>query len=270
MPQINEYLPFAAGESANTMSHDAWIVLTDLISNGFQPGLARSEQMNTLLRQLSTCGAGLAKFAADHGDYGVLDDGNVTNFARAILSAIEAIIRSNSRWSPGDVKPTWSESWGEEWLLADGSLRSRTEYAELFDAIGTRFGAGNGVSTFQLPDARALFLRGLDEGRGLDPSRVLGSFQKGTLVGWDQLNNAVWNLTTTSAGAASQQAIGADPYNTGNYAGVALKGAGSDSSATLPGGPTDNGYSGIARPSNIAVRFLIYAGRRSGGTFPPA
>ena len=40
------------------------------------------------------------------------------------------------------------------WLVCDGSAVSRTKYADLFAVIGTRYGAGDGVSTFNLPDKR--------------------------------------------------------------------------------------------------------------------
>ena len=46
------------------------------------------------------------------------------------------------------------------WLLCDGSAISRTTYEKLFDIVGTQFGAGNGSSTFNLPDLRAKFPRG--------------------------------------------------------------------------------------------------------------
>jgi microcystin-dependent protein len=55
------------------------------------------------------------------------------------------------------------------WLLCDGSAVSRTQYANLFAAIGTNSGAGDGASTFNLPDYRGYFLRGLDQGTGNDP-----------------------------------------------------------------------------------------------------
>ena len=63
------------------------------------------------------------------------------------------------------------------WLRADGSSVSRTTYANLFAAIGTTYGAGNGTTTFNLPDLRGQFLRGFDDGRGTDPARVFGSTQ---------------------------------------------------------------------------------------------
>ena len=63
------------------------------------------------------------------------------------------------------------------WLKANGAALSRTTYANLFAAIGTRFGEGDGSTTINLPDLRGLFLRGWDDGRGLDKNRELGSWQ---------------------------------------------------------------------------------------------
>lgn len=46
------------------------------------------------------------------------------------------------------------------WLICDGREVSRTTYARLFEAIGVLGGAGDGVTTFNLPDFRNEFLRG--------------------------------------------------------------------------------------------------------------
>ena len=62
-------------------------------------------------------------------------------------------------------------------LICDGRLLSRTTYADLFAKLGTTYGAGDGSTTFQLPDYRGEFLRGWDGGRGVDADRVRGSFQ---------------------------------------------------------------------------------------------
>jgi len=42
----------------------------------------------------------------------------------------------------------------EGWMLCDGRQLSRTEYAELYSEVGTRYGTGDGSTTFQLPDFR--------------------------------------------------------------------------------------------------------------------
>lgn len=63
------------------------------------------------------------------------------------------------------------------WLTADGSLVSRTTYASLFASIGTTYGVGDGSTTFALPDLRGEFLRGWDNGRGVDTGRAIGTAQ---------------------------------------------------------------------------------------------
>ena len=67
------------------------------------------------------------------------------------------------------------------WLRANGALVSRTVYAALFAKIGTTYGAGDGVNTFNLPNPRGRFLRFLDDGRGVDAGRPLGSEQDGAI-----------------------------------------------------------------------------------------
>ncbi len=71
----------------------------------------------------------------------------------------------------GDVVPPG-------FLEPNGGVVSRTAYSELFEVIGTTYGAGNGTTTFSLPDLRGEFIRILDNGRGVDPVRVRGSVQE--------------------------------------------------------------------------------------------
>lgn len=47
----NELLPFADGEDANVLPTNQWEALTDILENGFQSGIARSEQVNRVLAQ---------------------------------------------------------------------------------------------------------------------------------------------------------------------------------------------------------------------------
>ena len=63
------------------------------------------------------------------------------------------------------------------YLKANGAAVSRSTYAALFAAIGTVFGAGDGSTTFNVPDLRGEFIRGWDDGRGIDTSRTFGSTQ---------------------------------------------------------------------------------------------
>lgn len=63
------------------------------------------------------------------------------------------------------------------YLKANGAAVSRSTYSSLFSAIGTTYGSGNGSTTFNVPDLRGEFVRGVDDGRGVDTGRTLGSTQ---------------------------------------------------------------------------------------------
>jgi microcystin-dependent protein len=75
------------------------------------------------------------------------------------------------------------------YLKANGDAVSRSTYAALFAAIGTTFGDGDGSTTFNLPDLRGEFIRGWDDGRGVDSGRTLGSAQA------DELKSHTHSLT---------------------------------------------------------------------------
>lgn len=59
------------------------------------------------------------------------------------------------------------------WLLCDGSAVSRATYADLFAAIGTTYGVGDGATTFNVPDTRGRAVAGAGTGSGLT-ARSLG------------------------------------------------------------------------------------------------
>lgn len=84
------------------------------------------------------------------------------------------------------------------WLKANGAAVSRTTYAALFAAIGTTFGAGDGRTTFNLPDLRGEFLRGLDDGRNIDRGRRLGTAQG------DAIRNITGKLDGSAMGSGNQ------------------------------------------------------------------
>lgn len=63
----------------------------------------------------------------------------------------------------GDFRMIAGTSYGDEWLLCDGSAVSRTTYSDLFEKIGTTYGAGDTFTTFNLPTVKAFIL---DNGTG--------------------------------------------------------------------------------------------------------
>ncbi len=79
------------------------------------------------------------------------------------------------------------------WMECNGSAISRTTFVELFNKIGTTYGAGDESTTFNLPDLRGEFIRGWDHGRGVDSGRALGSEQFDAFQGH-------WHTTYQEAG----------------------------------------------------------------------
>ena len=76
-------------------------------------------------------------------------------------------------WTARQTAPTG-------YLKADGSAISRTTYSALYAALGgisSPYGDGDGSTTFNLPDLRGEFIRGADDGRGVDSGRTIGSTQ---------------------------------------------------------------------------------------------
>jgi len=106
------------------------------------------------------------------------------------------------------------------YLKANGAAISRTVYADLFSAIGTTYGAGDGVTTFNLPDLRGEFLRGWDDGRGVDGGRALGSWQ-GDALGLHnhpQGGSAVSNGDHTHAQGGQAASVGDHNHQQGGSA----------------------------------------------------
>ncbi|WP_313431768.1 tail fiber protein [Pseudomonas sp.] len=74
------------------------------------------------------------------------------------------------------------------WLAADGSQVLRASYPALLAVTQGAFGWGNGSTTFNLPDLRGEVIRGLDNGRGINPGRALGSIELDAIQGHGHAN----------------------------------------------------------------------------------
>ncbi len=74
----------------------------------------------------------------------------------------------------GEIKMFAGVTAPSGWLACDGSAVPRAAYADLFSVIGTTFGAGDGSTTFNLPDLRGRVPVGVGTGTGLT-SRALAA-----------------------------------------------------------------------------------------------
>ena len=116
------------------------------------------------------------------------------------------------------------------WLFCDGAAVSRETYAALFAAIGVVWGAGDGSTTFNLPDARGRSAMGAGQGSGLT-ARTLGA----------TLGEEAHALTANENGAHTHttgiQMIG----DTGNVRPIPW---------TTPTGTVETNSSGLGTPHN--------------------
>jgi len=96
-------------------------------------------------------------------DLGTAEDGAITPAKTS--SAISGFLVPTGMTTPfaGSAAPTG-------WLLCDGSAVSRTTYAALFAVIASAYGSGDGSTTFNVPDLKGMFIRGL-----MDVANVTGS-----------------------------------------------------------------------------------------------
>jgi len=100
------------------------------------------------------------------------------------------------------------------YLVCDGSAISRTEYADLFAIVETTYGAGNGSTTFNLPDLRGEFIRGLDEGRGVDTGRTIGSSQADELKSH---SHSITRVSTDEAGFTNEARFARSSSSLANF-----------------------------------------------------
>ncbi len=76
---------------------------------------------------------------------------------------------------PGILSPYAGSSAPTGWLLCDGIAVSRTTYSTLFSIIDTTYGAGDGSTTFNVPDMRGRLPLGLDNMGGTSAGRVMAT-----------------------------------------------------------------------------------------------
>lgn len=115
----------------------------------------------------------------------------------------------------GDFKYHAANAVPVGWLECNGAAISRNAYAALFLAISTNYGAGDGVNTFNLPDLRGEFVRGFDNGRGVDAGRVFGSFQADMFKAHTHTAKQQSTIAWSASGGSSQEASAGETSSTG-------------------------------------------------------
>jgi len=176
-------------------------------------------------------------------------DANVTTAKIADGAVTQAKLNSSVTLVPtGAVMAFATATAPSGWMAADGAAVSRATYAGLFAAIGTTYGAGDGSTTFALPDLRGIFVRGsgLQTISGITYSGTLGTKQADAMQG---------HLHGQTTRAVLQN-------NGNNYTGIPLGNADTVNGANT-GSPINDGTNGTprtaseTRPANIALLYCI-------------
>jgi microcystin-dependent protein len=159
-------------------------------------------------------------------------------------------------------------------LYCNGAAVNRIAYAELFSAIGTNWGYGDNKTTFNLPDLRGAFIRGVDDGTGVDPDAksrhpIAQGGSSGDKVG--SIEFYATALPTTGALATSTNGehqhkvphlpndsswykIAGSHYAEWNNGGTSTSNDGLHFHSISAGGDSET------RPVNVYVDYLIYTG----------
>lgn len=174
----------------------------------------------------------------------------------AIIAKINAIIAAGNAFA-GTIIAFGGASAPAGFLACDGSAISRTTYADLFTAIGTTWGVGDGSTTFNLPDLRGAFLRGTST-HGTN-TMADGNAFAGPLVGSfenDQMQGHYHQ-------AAAAQASGGASIWSPEYWSASRSDTLSDVTEQLVQEPTNDGTNGAprsgdeTRPFNAGILYCI-------------
>ena len=160
------------------------------------------------------------------------------------------IVMSNQGSAPaGSVQMFAGSSAPAGWFLCDGTAISRTSYKNLFAAISTTYGVGDGSTTFNIPDFRGIFPRGagsngtLDNANGDAFSGTLGTYQNDKMQGH---KHHITSFSTTYGAGSSVVA--------GSYVGAMTE---------YVSTPDTDGTNGTPRtgtetnPANLSINFII-------------
>jgi microcystin-dependent protein len=167
-------------------------------------------------------------------------DGQVT-LAKLVTAVQESLLPA------GAVQAFAMNNAPNGWLAADGTAVSRSTYAALFAAISTTYGAGDGSTTFALPDLRGIFVRGSGSQTisGITYNKTFAAKEGDAFQGH-------FHAATTTAAAIVGGAVlagGGGATNVGST--VTVTGATTDGSNGTPRTASET------RPANIALLYCI-------------
>lgn len=134
------------------------------------------------------------------------------------------------------------------YLYCDGSAISRSQFSDLFSAIGTTYGSGDGSTTFNIPDLRGIFARGAGTQtiNGITYSRSLDGTKQG-----DQYQGHTHGVGSTISGSGGIVYLQPPGLSNDQPGGYVTKGNFNDGTNGTPRTGSET------RPANQAVAYHI-------------
>ena len=146
----------------------------------------------------------------------MITDGTIDTDDIADNAITAAKLASDAAFTSGMLMPFAGTTAPTGWLLCYGQAISRTgTYADLFSALGTTYGTGDGSTTFNLPDLRGRVIAGQDDMGGTSANRLTSPINGDTLgaTGGSQshtLTTAQMPSHSHSLGSNSRVQVGLD------------------------------------------------------------
>lgn len=240
-------------KSTNCTISKNWNQLNDGAGSGLDAELfggynssayLKTADLLTSIKDIDGSGTGI--------DSDTIDGKHYSDITTAINSAINSAL-AGIQITPTGTIHTYAGDIGilpTGYLECDGQAVSRSTYSNLFSIIGTVYGSGNGSTTFNLPDLRGMFIRGLDLGRKIDSDRTLGSVQSDSLKAHQHYTFSSTPNATLEPSATYPAGYHSNTEEDEEYSINSI-----NSTANVC--PTSSTGSTETRPTNIAMRYII-------------
>lgn len=197
-----------------------------------------------------------------------------------VTAPTDNVVIAGVRGEIGEVIPFASEELPENFLACEGQAISRTSFDQLYDAIGTLHGVGDGSTTFNVPDLRDEFIRGAHSGRsvgateadstavnGLDVTAYSGSKTSGNVsANHSHYGGVASSIAGTKYGSTWDSSAAYAAVSAAAAAYLAKTGLQDTNHTHTTDIGHDHGMSGDAetRPQNVALKYGIrYTGTKT-------
>jgi microcystin-dependent protein len=90
-----------------------------------------------------------------------------TEASEPAMPVVAPLAQYDCGYLVGEIRMWTGDTPPDGWLIANGQAINRTQYADLFSVVGTKYGAGDGTTTFNLPNLSGKFPLGASSGHAL-------------------------------------------------------------------------------------------------------